>query len=119
MKTRYTAALVAVLAWVALPVHALTLSPDHLAAAESLSCVLAEDALGYLDEEQFNERFDASVVGFDEPAVDVIYAKALGYIDGLLFGVTSGAEGEAASRLEAYSASSRCSASLASRSVSL
>ncbi len=81
--------LFALLLAASMPLQALTLSPDHLAAAESLSCVLAEDALGYLDEDQFNSRFDASVTGFNEQAVDVIYAKALGYIDGLLFGVSS------------------------------
>lgn len=106
-------------ALVSLPSQALTLSSEHLVAAENLSCVLAEDALGYLDEEQFNQRFDASVVGFDESSVDVIYAKALGYIDGLLFGVEAGAQSEAAHRLEAYSTSARCSAAAASRTVSL
>ena len=103
----------------AAPLQALTLSGDHLVAAESLSCVLADDALGYLDEQQFNDRFDASVVGFDDQAVDIIYAKALGYIDGLLFGVSPEASEEASLRLEAYSQSSRCAASAASRTVSL
>ncbi len=110
--------LFALLLVASMPLQALTLSPDHLAAAESLSCVLAEDALGYLDEDQFNSRFDASVMGFNEQAVDVIYAKALGYIDGLLFGVSSEAADEASRRLEAYSDSSRCGASAAARTVS-
>ena len=90
--------------------QALTLSSAHLAAAERLGCILAEDALGYLSEEQFNDRFDDAVGDFGGEAVDVIYAKALGYIDGLLFGVPDGEAGEASRRLEAYSNSARCAA---------
>ncbi|MEE4278392.1 MAG: hypothetical protein V2I82_08015 [Halieaceae bacterium] len=87
---------------------ALTLSPAHLAAAERLGCVLADDALGQLDESQFNRRFDAAVRGFDEESVDVIYAKALGYIDGLLFSAPPGADPK--QRLKSFSSSSRCRA---------
>jgi len=101
------------------PAYALTLSGEHLAAAEDLSCVLAEDALGRLDEQQFNRRFDAAVLGFDEASVDVIYAKALGYIDGLLFGLSEEARGEAAGRLERFSQGPQCASRLASRAVSL
>lgn len=91
------------------PVHALTLSSVELQAATQLGCVLAEDALGYLDEDQFNQAFDEVVEEFSEDAIDVIYAKALGYIDGLLFGVPSGESNVAAERLEAYSNSGACS----------
>lgn len=107
--TRHLATLAGVLiALLATSAQALTLSSAHLAAAERLGCVLADDALGYLDEEQFNSRFDDAVAGFGDEAVDVIYAKALGYIDGLLFGVPDGASTEASRRLEAYSSSGRC-----------
>ena len=90
--------------------QALTLSSAHLAAAEQLGCVLADDALGYLSEEQFNERFDDAVEGFGDESVDVIYAKALGYIDGLLFGVAEGETGEASRRLQNFSSSGPCAA---------
>ena len=90
--------------------QALTLSSAHLDAAQQLGCVLADDALGYLDENQFNDRFDEAVAGFDDEAVDVIYAKALGYIDGLLFGIADGEASEASRRLLAFSASGRCEA---------
>jgi len=103
------------------PGQALTLSPAHLEAAERLGCVLADDALGQLDEAQFNRRFDAAVRGFDDRAVDVIYAKALGYVDGLLFGASMGPEAE--QRLRAFAGSSSCTARAASgggrRSVAL
>lgn len=89
-------------------VHALTLSSAELDAAAQLGCVLAEDALGYLNEDQFNDRFDTVVSDFSESQVDVIYAKALGYIDGLLFGLSSSDSAVAAKRLEAYSNSNNC-----------
>jgi len=99
--------------------QALTLSPAHLEAAQRLGCVLADDALGALSEDQFNQRFDSAVEGFSEGAVDVIYAKALGTIDGLLFGVSSQG-GEAARRLREFRRSQRCSAgSEAARTVAL
>ncbi len=105
-----------------LPVQALTLSSSELAAAEQLGCVLADDALGYLNEDQFNNRFDDVVDAFSDEQVDVIYAKALGYIDGLLFGVPNGQGQLAARRLESYSNSERCAAvgaRVASHTVSL
>jgi hypothetical protein len=89
-------------------VQALTLSSAELDAAAQLGCVLAEDALGYLNEDQFNDRFDTVVSNFSESQVDVIYAKALGYIDGLLFGLSSRDSAVAAKRLEAYSNSNNC-----------
>lgn len=105
----------------ATPAQALTLSSAELAAAERLGCVLADDALGYLNEEQFNRRFDEAVTDFSEAQVDVIYAKALGYIDGLLYGVPSGETQVAAKRLESFSNSGRCDGGLsaAARTVSL
>ncbi|GEM_PF-6157971 len=111
----------ALVALISGPVQALTLSSAELAAAERLGCVLADDALGYLNEDQFNERFDNAVEGFGEAQIDVIYAKALGYIDGLLFGVSSGDEREAGSRLHSYRSSGRCAADNGaySRTVSL
>ncbi|WOJ94359.1 hypothetical protein R0135_04155 [Congregibacter variabilis] len=90
------------------PAHALTLSSVDLDAAAQLGCVLADDALGYLNEDQFNERFDEVVGNLPEAQVDVIYAKALGYIDGLLFGVSSGNSDIAQRRLESYSNSGSC-----------
>lgn len=119
LKHLALAAMVTIGAALTPAVHALTLSPAHLAAAQQLGCVLADDALGALSEEQFNRRFDSAVDGFSESAVDIIYAKALGTIDGLLFGVTS-QDGEASQRLRSFRRSERCSAqSEAARTVAL
>jgi hypothetical protein len=89
--------------------NALAVGAAELQASRDLGCVLAEDALGYLDEEQFNERFDSVVDGFSEETVDIIYAKALGYIDGLLFGIAPSDQGEANFRLQNFSNSQVCS----------
>jgi hypothetical protein len=94
--------------------QALSLGSDELHAAQRLGCVLADDALGYLDEEQFNRRFDEAVTDLSEAQVDVIYAKALGYIDGLLFGVPSGKPDAATRRLLDFSSSHSCSESVIS-----
>ncbi|GAB5414157.1 MAG: hypothetical protein Cons2KO_17600 [Congregibacter sp.] len=88
--------------------QALTLSSAELGAAQQLGCVLADDARGYLDEAQFNSRFDEVVERFTEEQADVIYAKALGYIDGLLFGVPAQESALASQRLEAFSNSGAC-----------
>lgn len=88
--------------------QALSIGGAELRASRALSCVLAEDALGYLLEEQFTERFDAVVEGFSEGTVDIIYAKALGYIDGLLFGVSAEQRDEAMRRLQELSSSRAC-----------
>lgn len=118
-RTLALAATLAVSAVLTSAAQALTLSPAHLAAAQRLGCVLADDALGALSEDQFNRRFDSAVEGFSEGAVDIIYAKALGTIDGLLFGISSQG-GEASRRLREFRHSQRCSAeSEAARTVAL
>jgi hypothetical protein len=88
--------------------NALALGTAELTASKSLGCVLAEDALGYLDEDQFTRRFDLAVDGFSEERIDVIYAKALGYIDGLLYGLSSSDSTEAMMRLQDFSTSQTC-----------
>ncbi|WP_439108099.1 hypothetical protein [Congregibacter sp.] len=121
MKFRNVFLLSLVAAVLSLPAQALTLSSVELNAAAHLGCVLADDALGYLNEEQFNSRFDEAVGDLSDEQVDVIYAKALGYIDGLLFGVSPGNADIANQRLEAYSNSGSCAygAQAVSRTVSL
>lgn len=99
-----------VLAVSAMPTSALSLGAAELLASKQLGCVLAEDALGHLSENQFNERFDDVVEGFSAPQTDVIYAQALGYIDGLLFGLDGAATVEAESRLRSYANSEYCAA---------
>ena len=87
---------------------ALTIGAPELQAAQALGCVLAEDALGYLDEAEFTQRFDSVVDGFDAEQTDVIYAQALGMIDGLLFGISASQPRIAEDRLQEFHSSSRC-----------
>jgi hypothetical protein len=121
MMFRNVYLLLSLTAVLCMPVQALTLSSVELDAAAQLGCVLADDALGYLNEEQFNDRFDEVVGDLPEAQVDVIYAKALGYIDGLLFGLTAQNSDIANRRLESYSNSGSCAygAQAVSRTVSL
>ncbi|MEM6545974.1 MAG: hypothetical protein AAF680_13785 [Pseudomonadota bacterium] len=110
------------LAFVSTASQALSLGTAELRAAQELGCVLADDALGYLDEAQFDQRFDEVVNGFDAEQTDVIYAQALGYIDGLLFGIDGAQTKIAEDRLRQYSDSDRCArvgASAAKYSISL
>jgi len=99
-----------VLAAGARPTSALSVGAAELLASKQLGCVLADDALGHLSENQFNERFDDVVEGFSAAQTDVIYAQALGYIDGLLFGLDGAATAEAETRLRSYANSEYCAA---------
>lgn len=108
MMFRNSCLLLLLTAALSVPAQALTLSSVDLDAAVQLGCVLADDALGYLNEEQFNDRFDEVVGNLPDAQVDVIYAKALGYIDGLLFGVSADNSDIAQRRLESYSNSGSC-----------
>ncbi len=68
-------------------VHALALGPDEFAAAKRLSCVLAQDSLGYLNDDDYAALTDDVLDEYDVADGDVIFAKALGYFDGLMFGI--------------------------------
>ncbi|MHA7816803.1 MAG: hypothetical protein ACX93N_10025 [Pseudohaliea sp.] len=89
--------------------RALSLGPDEFVAAREVTCILAQDALGYLREDDFNTLLDGALESFDEGQGDVIYAKALGYFDGLMFGIPDGDEGQVSERLRAFNQSQACS----------
>ena len=89
--------------------RALSLGPDEFVAAREVTCILAQDALGYLDEEDFNTLVDNALESFDAAEGDVIYAKALGYFDGLMFGIPEGSDARVNSRLRAFNQSQACS----------
>lgn len=114
MKTlilRCRAAACAALLLAVLPVPrvlALVLGAEELAAARAVTCVLAQDALGYLSEDQFDTLLDGALEDFDETQGDIIYAKALGYVDGLMFGLPEGDERRVNERLRRFNASSAC-----------
>ncbi|WP_144244403.1 hypothetical protein [Pseudohaliea rubra] len=89
--------------------RALSLGPDEFVAARQVTCILAQDALGYLGEDAFNTLLDGALENFDDGQGDVIYAKALGYFDGLMFGIPAGDDALVSERLRAYNQSQACS----------
>ena len=67
--------------------HAMSLSmaADELHASRQMACVLAQESLGQLSEEEYGKRTHTVLDGYDESERDTILAKALGYYDGLMF----------------------------------
>ena len=52
--------------------QALALGPDEFTAARQLTCVLAQDSLGYLNESQYDEMVGDVLDGYDDVDGDVI-----------------------------------------------
>lgn len=89
--------------------HALSLGAEEFAASRQLSCVLAQDALGFLSEDEYADQVNEVLGNYDAEAGDVIYAKALGYFDGLMFGILERDQSAIQARLLEYSGSQACS----------
>jgi hypothetical protein len=88
---------------------ALSLAPEEFQASRQLACVLAEQSLGYLSEDEYGALTHSVLDGFEESEQDTILAKALGYYDGLMFSVASDDEQQVNKRLEEFVASTSCS----------
>ncbi len=89
-------------------VQALSLGPDEFAAAERLTCVLAQQSLGYLNDEEYAEMTELVLDEYDQTQSDVIYAKALGYYHGLMFGVNNKDERQVSNRTIVFLNSQAC-----------
>lgn len=87
---------------------ALELAPGEFKASRQLACVLAEQSLGYLTEEEYGLRANTVLDGFDESERDTILAKAIGYYDGLMFEIAPDNARLVNERLETFVASSGC-----------
>ena len=85
--------------------HALSLGVEEFQASRQLACVLAEQSLGYLSEEEYGARTHTVLDGFDDSERDNILSKALGYYDGLMFAVEPEQVNQ---RLETFVASASC-----------
>jgi hypothetical protein len=92
---------------------ALSLAPEEFKASRELACVLAQQSLGHLSEDEYGAQAHTVLDGFDEAERDNILAQAVGYFGGLMF---SGADDNtkdnsknATLRLEDFIASSTCS----------
>ena len=77
-------------------------------ASRQLACVLAEQSLGYLNEKEYGARTHTVLDGFDEIERDNILAKALGYMDGLMFSIDGSDKELVDARLHSYVQSSAC-----------
>lgn len=88
--------------------NALALGPDEFAAAQQLTCVLAQDSLGYLSEDEYDELMDDVLGDYEATDGDVIYAKALGYFDGLMFGIPERDANQINDRLRNFVQSQSC-----------
>jgi len=99
--------------------RSLAMGPDEFVAARNLTCVLAQETLGYLTEEEYAEMVREVLDGYDEAESDVIRAKALGYYDGLMFDLPAHDERRIDDRLRRFLESRACTVYAAYRGVGL
>jgi len=84
------------------------LGPDEFASAERLTCVLAQQSLGYLSENEYADKTGQLLEEYGQEQSDIIYAKALGYFHGLMFGINERSESEVNSRTQLFLNSQAC-----------
>ncbi|HEY6131199.1 MAG TPA: hypothetical protein VIV27_04235 [Halioglobus sp.] len=88
---------------------ALSLAPEEFAASRKMACVLAQQTLGQLSEDEYGAKANSVLDGFDEGERDNILAQAVGYYGGLTFSSAPGSEDKMTIRLKDFVASSTCS----------
>tara|TARA_R110002110_G_scaffold91264_2_gene237423 strand:+ start:38145 stop:38504 length:360 start_codon:yes stop_codon:yes gene_type:complete len=89
-------------------VSALSLAPEEFKASRDLACVLAQQSLGYLSEDEYGSRAHTVLENFDAQEQDTILAKALGYYDGLMFLIDDKDTVQVSKRLEEFVDSAPC-----------
>jgi hypothetical protein len=87
---------------------ALSFAPEEFQASRKLACVLAQQSLGQLSEEEYGERAHTVLDGFDDVEKDNILAQAVGYYGGLVFSVADNDSIGVTLKLEDYLSSSTC-----------
>jgi hypothetical protein len=108
MKSAFCALFTFALTCLSQSASALALGPEDFLAARSMTCVLAQESLGYLSEDEFSEAAESIMTGYDQSEGDVIYAKAIGYFDGLMFGLPANDPSAVAERLQQFLSSKAC-----------
>jgi len=99
----------------AIQAPALSLAPEEFKASRELACVLAQQSLGHLSEDEYGAKAHTVLDGFGEAERDYILAQAVGYFGGLMFSSVDdndnmkGSSKNATLRLQAFIASSTCS----------
>lgn len=109
MKAAIYFTLAAALSTASLTAQALAIGPKGFQAAKRLSCVLAQESLGYLGDDEFGDAMEAVLGEFEAAESDVVYSQALGYYNGLLFGVDLQDNRQFNARLRSYLGSQACS----------
>lgn len=89
---------------------ALSLAPEEFKASRKMACVLAQQSLGRISEDEYGEKANTVLDGFDEAERNNILAQAVGYYGGLMFSSTDDNTAKAALRIENFLSSSTCSA---------
>lgn len=108
-----------ILAAYAIQSPALSLAPEEFNASRKMACVLAQQELGQLSEDEYGKRTHTVLDGFDEAERDNILAQAIGYYGGLLFSKTADTAEMATVRLEQFVSSSTCSSDYRKVTLSL
>lgn len=98
---------------------ALSLGAEDFVAARAMTCVLAQESLGYLSEDEFASMAESVLENYSQEFGDVIYAQALGYFDGLMFGLPADNAREVNARLREFLTSSACTRFTGTEGVSL
>jgi len=92
----------------ALPVAALSLAPEEFSASRQLACVLAQQSLGHLTEDEYGALAHGVLDDFDDTEQEHILSSALGYVDGLMFDIESGDSAQVNQRLTQFVDSPAC-----------
>jgi len=108
MNTRIKFCVIPLLAY-AMQSPALSLAPEEFKASRKMACVLAQQSLGQLSEDEYGEKAHTVLDGFDEAERNNILAQAVGYYGGLMFSNADDNADKATLRLENFATSSTCS----------
>lgn len=87
---------------------ALSFAPEEFQASRKLACVLAQQSLGQLSEDEYGEKTHTVLDGFDEVERDNILAQAVGYYGGLVFSTSNNDAADVNPKLEDFLSSSTC-----------
>jgi hypothetical protein len=85
------------------------MATDEFHASRQLACVLAQESLGQLSEQDYSERTHSLLDGYSEDERSNILAKALGYYDGLMFSLPDDDSDKIRARLRDFVDSNTCS----------
>jgi hypothetical protein len=87
---------------------ALSLSPEEFEASRKLACVLAQQSLGQLNEQEYGEKANTLLDGFDAAERDNVLAQAVGYFGGVMFSPTEKDAQATALKMEDFVSSDTC-----------